>query len=167
MSASLSRRRLISAGLAWLVLAPTTASHLSAATTPVPAIAEAEYDILVRTVWGEARSEGLLGLRAICAVILRRVQLPQFPNTISAVCLQTRQFSVWNAGDPNRTRMRRVTTADPTFVLAMQACTEMLAGKVPDPSNRADHYHSGRKPRWAVGRKPVAVLGRHVFYRLF
>lgn len=155
------------AGLAGLISAPATALHASAAPAPILVVPEAEYDILCRTVWGEARSEGLIGMRAICAVILRRVQLPYFPGTISAVCLQPLQFSVWNRSDPNRARMRKVTTADPNFVLAMQACTEMLTGKTPSPVGLADHYHSGRPPRWAVGRRPVAVLGSHKFYRLF
>ena len=161
MASILSRRAML-AGLVAFAAAPAMAL------TPIRVVPEAEYDLLCRTVWGEARSEGLAGMRAICAVILRRVQLPYFPNTISAVCLQPLQFSVWNKGDPNRAKMRKVTTADPSFVAAMQACTEMLTGTTPSPVGLADHYHSGkRKPRWATGRKPVAVLGRHSFYKLF
>ena len=166
MTIPLSRRAFLG-GLACLVSAPTMALHPSAAAAPIPVMAEAEYDILCRTVWGEARSLGLPGMRAICAVILRRVALPQFPNTISAVCLQKSQFSVWMAGDPNRAKMRKVTTADPSFVLAMQACTEIVTGRAKSPVGLADHFHSGRKPRWAIGRKPVAVLGKLSFYRLF
>jgi spore germination cell wall hydrolase CwlJ-like protein len=31
----------------------------------------------------------------------------------------------------------------------------------------ATHYHAKAiLPRWAIGRRPVAVVGRHLFYRL-
>ncbi len=31
----------------------------------------------------------------------------------------------------------------------------------------ADHYHRDDfRPAWAVGRKPIRTIGRHLFYRL-
>lgn len=150
---------------AWLVPArPSAAVAPAAGASLAP-----EYDVLVRTVWGESRGERLAGMRAVCAVILNRVRSPHFPDTIRGVCLQPYQFSVWNPGFRGRARLRRVGIEDPSFVLAMRACTEMLTGATGDPTHRADHYHSihDGKPAWARGRKPVATIGRHRFYRVF
>jgi N-acetylmuramoyl-L-alanine amidase len=42
-----------------------------------------------------------------------------------------------------------------------------VAGLLSDPVHGATHYHAaGISPFWAKNEKPVAVIGRHIFYKL-
>ena len=50
-------------------------------------------ELLARLINGEARGESYQGQVGVGAVILNRVNSPQFPNTISAVIYQKVQFS--------------------------------------------------------------------------
>ena len=62
-------------------------------------------EVLARTLYGEARGEGLPGIEAVACVILNRVAFAKargrywWGNTVSQVCLKPGQFSCWNAGD--------------------------------------------------------------------
>jgi hypothetical protein len=55
-----------------------------------------DYEILARTLYGECRSCEDYELKKIALVILNRLNSHKFPNTIKEVCLQKKQFSVWN-----------------------------------------------------------------------
>jgi len=130
-------------------------------------------DTLARTVWGEARGEGSAGMRAVAAVILNRLAVAQAQGgywwgaTIIDICRKPYQFSCWNARDPNRERLLRVTKDDPAFRAALGIAESALSGLLADHTSGATHYHAaGVSPVWAKRSRPVAVIGRHIFYRL-
>lgn len=132
-----------------------------------------EIDILARTLWGEARGEGSMGMQAVAAVILNRLKASQksggfwWGNTITGICKKPYQFSCWNKDDPNLEKLKAVDDRDIHFATALRLARRAVIGALSDPTNGATHYHAaGINPPWARNEKPVAVLGRHIFYCL-
>ena len=126
-------------------------------------------DTLARTLWGEARGEGGSGMQAVANVILNRAGAPRWwGRDIVSVCRAPWQFSCWNVNDPNLPMMKRVTTADHWFRVALDIADRAVLGNLPDLTSRADHYYATwiPPPHWARGRLPVATHGRHLFFRL-
>jgi len=124
-------------------------------------------DVLARTLWGEARGEGIEGMVAVANVVMNRVKANRWANDIIGVIMQPKQFSVWNLGDPNRPLMQRVTERDKQFRQALEIADKALSDDLDDITNGADHYHTRAvSPRWSRGQTPVARIGRHVFFRL-
>ncbi|MBI1775213.1 MAG: cell wall hydrolase [Proteobacteria bacterium] len=138
-------------------------------------------NILARTIWGEARGEGEAGMTAVAAVIRNRACIaarymgvrgrphPLFGDgTIASACTAPRQFSCWNASDPNRAKLLAVTAIDPQFHDATRIAEETIGGARADPTNGADHYFekSIPVPDWARGKTPTATIGHHVFFKL-
>ena len=141
--------------------------------TPMTDNALDEVDVLARTIWGEARSEGERGMVAVACLIRNRVCDRKWPNNYPDVCLQPKQFSAWNDGDPNRARMVKVTTSDAMFGKALSIAAEVMFRRLAeDPTNEANHYcttdlfNSSRRPFWANPEKITARIGRHVFLKL-
>ena len=85
-----------------------------------------EADVLARTIWGEARGEGLEGMRAVANVILNRVKIAELKNgfwwgsNIIQVCQKPYQFSCWNRSDPNFKKLQAVDEADIYFASALR-----------------------------------------------
>lgn len=155
--------------------APAFAPAPAPAPVPaVPALADAlaapgAVDTMARTLWGEARGEGPAGMAAVAWVIRNRVasRVRWWGRGVVGVCRHPFQFSCWNPGDPNLIRLRDVTVSDPHFTAAVRIARDVLAGRVPDPTGGADHYHAATvAPDWARGREPTARIGGHLFYKL-
>jgi spore germination cell wall hydrolase CwlJ-like protein len=135
---------------------------------------KSDLDVLARTIYGEARGEyhspegGLSALIAVGNVIMNRVKAQSgYGNTIQEVCLKPRQFSCWNAGDPNRSILMGEALRDPIFALCSRVATKVAAEEWPDLTKGSDHYHAfSILPHWARGQKPKARVANHVFYRL-
>lgn len=128
-------------------------------------LSDYQKDILVRTVLGEARGEGLDGMEAVAQVIRNRSGSGQFPSDPAAVALQPSQFSVWNSGagggktdySKNSDLYRR----------AEQAVERVFSGQAPDRTNGALYYHTPAvSPYWAdeANQYGTTRLGNHIFY---
>jgi hypothetical protein len=128
-----------------------------------------DREILIKTVWGEARGESGLGKVAVAWVIINRAIKPQWPNTIGDVCLQPWQFSCWNDNDPNRDKLHSldVESSDPIISACRRCVDDVLQGKVVDPTYGADHYYATwiPAPNWAKG-EPTTAIGQHKFFNL-
>lgn len=125
-------------------------------------------DTLARTLWGEAEGEGAIGMHAVASVILNRVKQPSWWGTdIESVCMKPYQFSCRNPGEPRREKLLAVTTEDNAFRVALGIARQAVAGELQDIVHGADSYYAEgiRAPAWAIGKTPVAVVGRHRFYR--
>jgi spore germination cell wall hydrolase CwlJ-like protein len=134
---------------------------------------ELEIDTLARTIWGEARGEGEAGMAAVAAVIMNRLRIAAahgsywWGNSIIQICQKPFQFSCWNKDDPNYRKLLAVDGRDLYFATAMRIARRAAAGVLADPTFGATHYHAaGVAPYWAGRYKPVAVIGRQIFYRL-
>lgn len=125
-------------------------------------------DVIARTLWGEARGEGRNGMAAVACVIQNRARNPRWwGSSPTGVCLKPYQFSCWLADDPNRAKLLAVTDRDSSYRAALEIADTLLSGQLVDVTNGADHYHTtGVTPAWSAGKKPVAVIGNHRFFRL-
>ena len=88
--------------LARLAVAPAVAAHEPQTPEPPPetepepryeTITEDERELLARVVYAESNTETLEGQIAVAQVVLNRVRSESFPDTVSEVIYQERQFS--------------------------------------------------------------------------
>ncbi len=109
--------------------------------------------LLAKCVHAEARGEPYIGQVAVAAVILNRVEHPEFPNTISGVIYQPWAFTAVHDGqinlEPNDT--------------AYQAARDALNGW--DPTNGCIYYYNPETAtsKWIFSRQTVITIGKHVF----
>jgi N-acetylmuramoyl-L-alanine amidase len=131
-----------------------------------PAKASTDVELLARTVWAEARSEGEAGMAAVAWVVKNRKNVGLWGSSVETIIKRRRQFAVWGQGDRNHRRMLTVGRQDKEFVDALRIVADVLQGRTPDPTGGATHYHAGRPPYWAKRLVFTVRLGRHRFYRL-
>jgi len=131
---------------------------------------EEEVRLLAATVWGEARSEGEDGMRAVAHVMVNRVG-ERFGENLPTVILSPKQFSVWNRGDPNRRIVQNLArdpsaiATDEEWLTAERVAREVLSGQSIDPTGGALFYHTRAvRPRWARVGQGRQVIGQHIFY---
>lgn len=129
-----------------------------------------DIDVLARTLYGEARGEGVAGMQAIAWVVVNRVRRgpPRFKPDVVGVVMAPHQFSCWSRSDPNSKICASVSESDPIFALAIYAASSVLSGEVRDMVGGADHYHATwlrPYPAWAASMKQTKVIGQHVFYK--
>ncbi|MGA3827328.1 cell wall hydrolase [Pseudomonas chlororaphis] len=134
---------------------------------------EKDRDILARTLWGEARGEGLAGQIAVAWTIRNRVNDGRtkswWGEGYAGVCQAPYQFSCWNKNDPNYPFLsgaKPIPTGQ--FAQALRAADQVIAGAVPDPTGGATHYYAttmAKAPAWAAKAKQTVRIGQHVFFK--
>jgi spore germination cell wall hydrolase CwlJ-like protein len=129
-----------------------------------------EVHLLAATMWGEARSEGENGMRAVAHVMVNRVG-PRFGEDLRSVILAPKQFSAWNMGDPNRPlvqnpeRYAKSKEDRITWQAAQRIAYEVLSGVSADPTGGALFYHTRAvSPSWSRYGVDAHVIGAHIFY---
>ena len=123
---------------------------------------QAHAGIVALTILAEARGEGKDGMAAVACVIAQRTKNRSM--TPEQVCLQKWQFSCWNGkSESDLDHLYKSPMADLALYLE-ENIHSMNRAKV----GFADHYYADwiKEPYWARGEKPVAVIGKHKFYRL-
>jgi N-acetylmuramoyl-L-alanine amidase len=130
---------------------------------------EGDLECLAENVYFEARGEPLDGQYAVAEVTLNRTRAQHFPHSICAVVHETR----W---DPSRqryvadfswTELGALTPQDTqawknAMTVATAVYDDLRSPLVPG----ALFYHATSvRPVWARGRKAVATIGNHIFYR--
>lgn len=127
-------------------------------------------DILVaaRTIYGEARGEEHGARVAVAHVIVNRWRKSMTEgttrdSTIARVCYRDKQFSCWNANDPNFKAVQSVEIADEIFrdcmrsiLFAIDAPTDLTEGAL--------HYHDESISNPWPGHQPSLLMGRLYFY---
>ena len=115
---------------------------------------------LAVSIYHEARDQPLLGQQAVAAVILRRVQLSRWGDTICAV-VQPSQFSYLSKDYSFPPIVERAAWRQ-ALTVAIQALVDGPTPLVAD----ADHYHATYvSPSWGQQMEEVRRIGGHVFYR--
>ena len=129
------------------------------------------YDriMLALAIWREARGQSRDAKRGVAHVILNRINDPRWPHTAVDVVTQARQFSAFNAGDPNATKFPTIRNVQDWA--AWQECCAVVDELPTDPdlTHGANHYHSlgvGEEPTWADPEKLTCSSGVLRFYRL-
>lgn len=115
---------------------------------------------IIETLILEARGEGIEGMVAVGEVIRTRAE--ERGLSYRAVCLQRKQFSCWNDRQSALNTLKTQNKA--IFRLAAKAWE---ASESSNLTHKSNHYHNLRvKPYWIRGKKPVAQVKNHLFYRL-
>ena len=143
-----------------------------------------EERIVALTLLGEARGESEIGVYAVGCVIQKRAA--QRKLTPAQVCLQPWQFSIWNAGKgkvKKESELDYLWDSKCIIVRYAKLIAKCICGNKQLNHawvGHANHYYSTdiKPPYWTYkkviknGRevkvpiKPVAKIGKHVFYKL-
>lgn len=130
-----------------------------------------DVDVLARTLYGEARGDGIAGMTAVANVVMNRVAAGHFPGgtSIAGVCQAPWQFSCWNANDPNLPVIQNVTDADPVFAQALQIAQAAVGGSLGDTTGGATYYvanslNGGAAPAAWGQVTETAQIGNQTFY---
>jgi spore germination cell wall hydrolase CwlJ-like protein len=142
------------------VAQPVQAQPLPAAGTGVD-----DEDLLVRTVYGEARGESPEGQRAVASVVRNRAAASGKP--LRDVVFAPNQFEPWN----NPQTRAQLEALDPNSPEYQTILANLRTGQG-DPTGGATHFYSPTA-QTALGRQPPAWaqgdgkdIGRHRFYNL-
>lgn len=126
-------------------------------------------NIIARTCWAEARSDGQEGMHAVLNSGQNRLSSGRtwWGSTLRGIFLYPYQYSCWNSSDPNRSQLLSVTEEDPLFVIALQLADQAIAGTLFDIVQGSDSYFNpagAAHPSWAKG-DPVVIIKHHWFYK--
>jgi len=124
---------------------------------------------LALNIFHEARSESKKGQRAVAGVTLNRVKSKQYPNTICDVVYEKRwdrirkryigQFSWTEFDKPPKLKSK-------AWYLAWKIAEDAYKEKDKKHLKGALFYHAKYiKPSWARKKKPIAKIGKHIFYQ--
>jgi spore germination cell wall hydrolase CwlJ-like protein len=130
---------------------------------------ENELQCLAENIYFEARGEPLAGQQAVAEVTLNRTVAPHFPHTICAVVHEKR----WDASrrrvvaDFSWTELGDLSPGDgPAWKRAKEVANAEYDDLRDPVVPGALFYHATSiQPSWAKGRKAVATIGNHIFYR--
>ncbi len=111
-----------------------------------------DRDTMIRTVIGEANNQGQRGQEAVAHVLMNRAADPRFPNNLSAVAKQHKQFSAWNSGVGGNSLVRKYNPGSVQYDRAANAVDRVLSGQSKDPTGGATHYYSPAGMRAHVAR---------------
>jgi len=114
---------------------------------------------LARNVYFEARGEPLAGQYAVAEVTMNRKASRLYPRTVCEVVYQKSAFSWTDLGalpEPEGEEWK----------LAWKIAEAVYYGREAPKVKGALFYHATYvQPDWATGKRPVARIGKHVFYR--
>lgn len=112
-----------------------------------------DIQLMANAVYGEARGEPYEGQVAVAAVILNRVEHPDFPDTVGGVIFQPGAFTAVDDGQIWLTPNER----------AKEAVIDAINGW--DPSENAIYYFNPitATSKWIWSRPQIKKIGLHVF----
>lgn len=129
-----------------------------------------DIEVMARTIYGEARNQGIRGMTAVAMVIVNRVN--DFSNRFGAgtvnVCLKPWQFSCWNDGDPNLEKLMLSRLESKPMWQSRIVAAMADDGLLVDITNGATHYHHRNIFPWWMQSKGMihtVDIGDHFFYR--
>ncbi len=111
--------------------------------------------LIARAVYGEARGEEYIGKVAVAAVILNRVDDPNFPNSVSGVVYQPGAFDAVSDGQINLAPDEE----------CIRAARDAFSGW--DPTNGCVYYYNPQTAtnQWMLSKEIMLNVGNHVFCR--
>jgi len=116
--------------------------------------------IVAAVICAEARGEGHVGMAAVWEVIWTRSKLAN--RSPSWVVTRPQHFSSLNGMTP--TKLIQDMSRTPQWEEALEIASRPPKGSL---THGATHFdRSDRRPDWAAGLKPVAIIGHHSFYCL-
>ncbi|MBL0387788.1 spore cortex-lytic enzyme [Tumebacillus sp. ITR2] len=138
----------------------TAAKQPAAHSTPTASysgrnVSANDMKLISNAVYGESRGEPYVGQVAIAAVILNRLENPNFPHTVPSIIFQPGAFTavadgqIWLSPNEN----------------AKKAVNDALRGW--DPSSGAIYYFNPATAtsKWIWSRPQIKRIGAHIFCR--
>jgi spore germination cell wall hydrolase CwlJ-like protein len=125
-----------------------------------------EERLIAAVLMAEARGDGVTGMTAVGEVIANRARKRQMPPGL--VVQEGRQFSPLNRAKPHELIRRYEKMPLYREALRIAATVIETPARLPGLAAGADHFEHIRAPvpRWARGRRPVAVVGGQRFWLL-
>ncbi len=135
------------------ILGPETRSKLNLSTQETNT--SSDIYLLARCIYGEARGEVYLGKVAVGAIILNRVDDPNFPNSISGVIYQPGAFDAVADGQINLSPDEE----------CIRAARDAFGGW--DPTDGCLYYYNPKTAtnKWMLSKEVTLVVGNHSFCR--
>jgi N-acetylmuramoyl-L-alanine amidase len=117
-------------------------------------ITEREMELLARLVYAEGRGEPYEGQVAIAAVVLNRVESPEFPNTVREVIYAPNAFSPVHDGGLSSAKANESTR---------NAVRNAVAGH--DPTNGSLYFFNPNTATssWIWSRTQTVRIANHIF----
>lgn len=129
-----------------------------------PRINAEDIEVMAKTLYGEARGEGLEGLIAVAHVILNRYVIQyKFKKSIKEICQLPKQFSCWNYNDPHRFIFQDLTLRDDDYRRCYGVACLVIYGDFPDPTGGATLYYNPSivTPNWNWAKTEETVVIKH------
>ena len=124
--------------------------------------------IVAATLMGEAGGEPVAGMDAVAQVITVRMEERELDAV--SVCLERRQFCVWNGGStPVYRRIRAWEKADsPAWRRAKEMAGRVITGVYPVGKERFNHFYNPARcaPAWRQELTDTRRIGKHLFGRI-
>ena len=130
-------------------------------------------NIIARTLYAEARNDGVKGMSAVASVIYNRAE--EKKEKFTKACLKPKQFSCWNKftkeeADPKNFKVKIPKTVNGNktnaalWKTAMAIAADMLSDSF-KPTTNANMYYNDKtaSPDWAKKLKSVKYIGSHKF----
>jgi spore germination cell wall hydrolase CwlJ-like protein len=120
---------------------------------------------LARTIYWEAKGEGIAGMEAVANVVMNRLGHEGFPNTICEIVMQgqeqsTCQFSWWCDGRMDAAEEEK------SYAIAREIARKALNQQLTDRTNGALYFHHEKvTPSWSAEYTKTTKVGEHVFYK--
>lgn len=123
---------------------------------------------LARNVYFEARGEPTAGQLAVAEVTMNRVASKHYPNTVCEVVYEKRWDAIRNryVGAFSWTELDSIPELEgEAWERAVAAAEAVYDKREPPRVEGALFYHARSiRPRWSRKKRPIAKIGRHVFY---
>ncbi|SFD72946.1 N-acetylmuramoyl-L-alanine amidase [Bacillus sp. OV194] len=112
-----------------------------------------DINLMANAVYGESRGEPYIGQVAVAAVIINRVESPEFPNTVSGVIFEPGAFTAVADGQIYLTPNQK----------AKKAVMDALNGW--DPTGEALYYFNPDTATsgWIWTRPQIKKIGKHIY----
>lgn len=127
---------------------------------------DSQFQCLQEAIYHEARGETIPGQFAVAEVILNRVDIPNYPDSVCGVVHQNAhldnacQFSYACNG------RSRAMPEGQARTLAARIAQVMLSGAPRELTDGATHFHNRTvRPVWSRRFAQTAEIGTHLFYR--
>jgi len=120
---------------------------------------------LARTVYWEAKGEGVAGMEAVANVVVNRLAADDFPATVCTVVKdgqenKTCQFIWWCDGRPDDVEKPE------RYDVALDVARRALNQELDDRTNGALFFTvDDDRPEWTSGMVETITIGDHAFFR--
>ncbi len=124
---------------------------------------------LALNVYHEARGEPMVGQYAVAEVTMNRVASKRYPDTVCEVVYEKRWDRIRrrDVGAFSWTELESLSKSERAAWRRAWEAAEAVYDKRQAPTLQGALFYHARniKPSWARGKKPVARIGKHIFYK--